>query len=124
MSLVKSNLNINFMQGLDLKNDPLQVQPGKFLALENSVFDKLGRLTKRNGYGFLPGTLNTDTTFLTTFNGNLTAVGSQLQAYSQGSEMWVTKGTVQPASLSVLPLIRSNVNQIKSNQTQLYRRAV
>ena len=115
MSLVKSNLNINFMQGLDLKNDPLQVQPGKFLALENSVFDKLGRLTKRNGYGFLPGTLNTDTTFLTTFNGNLTAVGSQLQAYSQGSEMWVTKGTVQPASLSVLPLIRSNVNQIQSD---------
>ena len=50
MAVQKTSIPINFAQGLDLKSDPFQVQPGKMLALKNAVFTKAGRLTKRNGY--------------------------------------------------------------------------
>jgi hypothetical protein len=42
MALVKQPLAINFAQGLDTKTDPKQVQPGKFLALQNTIFTKGG----------------------------------------------------------------------------------
>lgn len=113
MALVKQPVDISFASGLDLKTDPLRVQPGKFLALSNSVFDKQGRLTKRNGYAPLPSVTGTD--FLTTFNGNLTSVGDTLQALSIGTNSWVNKGNILPMSLNTLPLIRSSTNQTQSD---------
>lgn len=113
MSLAKQPVLINFSKGLDLKTDPYQVQLGNFLRLENSIFDKGGRLTKRNGYSPLTSLIES-ATFITTFEGNLTAIGSSLQAYGAGSNQWFDKGTIQPLSLSTLSLIRSN-----NNQTQL-----
>lgn len=115
MALIKQPIDISFAQGLDLKTDPNRVAPGKFLSLANSVFDKQGRLTKRFGYGLLP-TLPDDTSkFVTTFNGNLTAIGMDLQALSVGSAAWINKGTLQPLSLTTLPLIRSNTNQSQAD---------
>lgn len=115
MALNKQALPINFAQGLDLKTDPLQVQPGKFLSLQNSVFTKGGLLQKRNGYGELSSLPDNTSTFLTTFNGNLTAIGTNLEAYSAGNETWVDKGPIQPVELSVLPVIRSNTNQSQAD---------
>lgn len=109
--LQKQTLNINFGQGVDKKTDSFQVSPGRFLSLSNSIFDTLGRLTKRNGFGFLASLPDSSSTFLTTFNKNLTAIGTSLQAYSQDTETWVKKGALFPVSLSTLPLIRSNLNQ-------------
>ncbi len=111
MALQKQNLPINFSQGLDTKTDDKQIPPGKFLSLVNSVFTKAGLLSKRNGYGSLASLPDTTYSYTTTFNGNLTAVGSSLAAYSKGSKTWVNKGDIQPVRLSVLPLIRSNTNQ-------------
>ena len=111
MPLQKQPVNINFAQGLDTKTDPFQVSPGKFLSLSNTVFTKGGQLTKRNGYGFLTPLPNDNATLLTTFDGNLTAVGTTLQAYTAGLETWTTKGQIQPVQLNTLPLIRSNTNQ-------------
>lgn len=108
--LVKQPIPINFAMGLDTKTDPYQVAIGNFLRLENMVFDKAKRLTKRNGYGQLTA-LTEDASFLTTFEGNLTAVGSNLQAYAQGSNTWIDKGNIQPVSLSTLSLIRANTTQ-------------
>lgn len=105
------NLNIPFAEGLDLKTDPKQVTPGKFLALSNSVFTKGGLLTKRNGYESLT---NIDADYLntlTTFNGNLTAIGQSLYAYSQDTEQWINKGDIVPVSLSTLSLVRSSSEQ-------------
>lgn len=113
MALVKQPININFSKGLDTKTDPYQVAVGNFLRLQNSVFDKAGRLTKRNGYGKLTDLPN-PAKYLTTFDGNLTAIGDTLQAYAAGSNNWVSKGNIQPISLSTLSLIRNN-----SNQTQI-----
>jgi hypothetical protein len=109
--LQKQSFPVNFSQGLDLKTDPYQVQPGKFLALQNSIFDKGGLLQKRNGYGALTTLPDLSSTFVTTFNDNLLALGNSFQAYSQGSAQWVDKGGYSPVQLTTLPLIRSNTAQ-------------
>ena len=113
--LQKQSVNVNFAQGLDTKTDPYQVPIGKFLSLQNSIFDKAGRLTKRNGYKALTPLPDVNSSFLTTFQGNLTALGMEVQAYSQPTNTWVTKGNLQPLELSTLPLVRSNTNQIQAD---------
>lgn len=111
MALQKQVVSVNFSQGLDLKTDPNQLSVGKFQDLENSVFDKLGRLTKRNGFGYLTPLPDSTSTFLTTFNGSLTALGNDLKAFASGPQIWSSKGSFVPLQVSTLPLIRSNLNQ-------------
>lgn len=115
MALNKQSANVNFSQGLDTKTDSFQLTLGKFVNLENSVFDKGGMLQKRNGYGALTPLPDLTDQFLTTFNGNLTAIGNTLQAYSSGSGIWVNKGNILPTKLQTLPLIRSSTNQIQAD---------
>lgn len=109
--LQKQAININFAKGIDTKSDPFQLPLGSFLSLQNAVFTKAGLLQKRNGYGALAPLPTNTYSYATTFNGNLTAVGANLAAYSAGSNSWVNRGSIQPASLDVLPLIRSNTSQ-------------
>ncbi len=109
--LTKQGIDISFAQGLDTKTDPKRVAVGKFLALQNTVFNKGGLLQKRNGYGQLASLPDTSYSYLTTFNGNLTAIGSNIAAYNNAGANWVTKGEIQPLSVSTLPVIRNNLNQ-------------
>ena len=102
-------------QGFDTKTDDKQVTPGKFLSLENSIFTKGGLLQKRNGFAFEPRLPDNTSTFLTTFNGNLTAIGDDIKALSAATGTWVEKGAIQPVELSVLPVIRSNTNQSQAD---------
>lgn len=111
---MEQSVSINFSQGLDLKTDPWQLPIGRFLKLENSVFQKGGLLQKRNGYGELIGTIP-ESTYLTTLNDNLTSVGTTINAYSQSLDEWITKGHLEPCSLNVLPVVRNNLNQIQSD---------
>lgn len=111
MAIQKQPITINFAQGLDTKTDPWQVPVGRFLQLVNTQFDTGGMLQKRNGYARLTNLDSDDARFLTTFNGNLTAIGTSLSAYIQGSDTWVNKGPIQPCQLSTLPLIRNSLNQ-------------
>lgn len=115
MALQKSSISVNFAKGLDTKTDPFQIQVGNFLALDNMIFDTGGQLKKRNGFSLLTSSPGTASTFLTTFNGNLTAIGSDLQAYSQPTNMWLDKGPIQRVSLNTLPLIRSSINQSQAD---------
>jgi hypothetical protein len=109
---VKQPINFNFAKGLAQKVDPYQVPVGNFEALVNSVFDKVGLLQKRNGFPYLgPALPNTTTSYLTTFNEDLQAIGDNLVAFSRGQDEWVTKGSTHPLKLSVLPLVRNSVNQ-------------
>lgn len=115
--LQKQAININFAQGLDTKTDPKQVQLGKMLALQNSIFDKAGLLQKRNGFGPLV-TLPDDTSVsLGTFNGNLIAVGTDLRALSQDSAQWIECGKIQPIELDVLPVVRTSTSQTTADVT-------
>lgn len=117
MPLQKQNLNINFAQGLDTKTDPFQVAPGKFLELENTIFTKGGLLQKRNGFAQLPSLPDLSNTFVTTFNGNLTAIGDSFNALSSSSQTWVNKGAFYPVDLKTLPLIRNSTNQTQTDSS-------
>ncbi len=114
MALQKQTVEIAFHKGLDTKTDPFRLSIGNFVLLSNSIFDTLGRLTKRNGFAQI-ATLLQSASVLTTFNGNLTAIGQSLQAFSQGSNSWVNTGSIQPMQLAVLPLIRNSVNQSQAD---------
>lgn len=109
--LVKQGVDISFAQGLDTKTDPKRVAMGNFVSLENSVFNKGGLLQKRNGYVQLTSLPNKNSTYLTSLNGNLTALGTNIQAFNAPNDSWVSKGAIQPLSLNTLPIIRNNLNQ-------------
>lgn len=111
MPLQKQNITLNFGQGLDTKTDPNQVSLGKFVSLENTVFGTTNRLTKRNGFGSLTSLPDTTSSFVTTFSGNLTAIGTSIEAYNKGNNTWVNRGALEPVSLSVIPLVRNSLNQ-------------
>lgn len=109
----KDTLNINFSKGLDTKTDPWQVSAGNFSVLENQVFTKGGRLTKRNGFKQLTSLPNDSSVYLTTLNDNLTTIGTSIYAYNETNNSWVSKGTIQPMELDTISLIRNNLNQIQ-----------
>lgn len=111
----KQAVSVNFAQGLDTKTDPKQVSMGKFLSLQNMVFDTGNLLKKRNGYAALAPLPDDSYSYLTTFNGDLTAIGSNIAAYSIPNTNWVPKGTMQPLNLKTLPIIRNNFNQIQAD---------
>lgn len=115
MPLQKQPIDISFAKGLDTKTDPFRIAIGNFARLQNSIFDVAGRLTKRNGYKMLAALPDATSLYTTTFNGNLTAIGNSLQAYSSSTDSWVDKGDIQPLELSTLPLIRSNTNQTQAD---------
>jgi hypothetical protein len=108
--LQKQSLKINFARGLDTKTDPLQVEADKFLSLQNSIFTKQGLLQKRNGFKQLL-TLPLPASYLSTFAGNLAAIGKNIQIFSKDSNQWLNRGNVQPCSLSVLPAVRTSTSQ-------------
>lgn len=109
--LEKQAVDVSFASGLDTKTDPKRVQMGKFLQLQNSIFTKGGLLQKRNGYGKLTSLPDTSYSYLTTFNSDLTAIGPNIAAYNTANASWVQKGSIEPLSLSTLPIIRNNLNQ-------------
>lgn len=115
MALQRQAVTVNFSMGLDLKTDPFQLPVGAFVALDNIVFDKLGRMTKRNGFGGLSPLPDATSTYTTTFNGNLTAIGADLKAFIPGSSSWVNKGSIKPVSLSTLSLIKNSTNQSQAD---------
>lgn len=112
---VKTPINIDFSKGRNQKVDPFQVPIGNFLSLVNTVFDKVGRLTKRNGFPFLATLPNSSTSYLTTFNDDLQALGASLLSYSPGQQSWVEKGSTYPLELSVMPLVRNAVQQVQGD---------
>lgn len=109
--LQKQPVDISFGQGIDTKTDSFRVSPGRFLSLTNSIFDKLGRLTKRNGFGSLMSLPDNSSTFLTTYNNNLLAIGTSINAYTPATAIWTDKGFIQPVELSTSTLVRNGNNQ-------------
>lgn len=109
--LNKQAIDVSFAEGLDTKTDPKRVQIGKFLELENTVFNKGGLLQKRNGYASLTALPDSTYSYLTTFNGNLTALGNNVAAFNSKNGTWIQKGAIQPVEVATLPLLRNNLNQ-------------
>jgi len=107
----KIPVTINFAAGLDLKTDPFQLQPGKFLSLQNSIFTKQGLMQKRNGYDLITTASGSST--VTTFSGNLVIMGNEsLAIYSPDIESSINTGFLQSLSLSTQPIVRTATGQL------------
>lgn len=119
----KQTLDISFAKGVDQKTDPWRVSPDRFLALSNSVFNKAGRLTKRNGFGLL-SSVASDASAITTFQGNLTALGNSFYAYNAESNSFINKGGYRPLSLNVVSLIKNNFSQTQCDSATASNGAV
>jgi len=115
MALAKQVMPINFSLGIDTKTDPLQLKLGTFYDMDNSIFRTGPGLTKRNGFGLLSTLPVATSTYLTTFAGNLTAIGTTLYAYSSPTATWVSRGNITPMNVSVLPVVRSNASQTQAD---------
>jgi hypothetical protein len=114
MALQKQQIFVNFSKGLDTKSDPWQVPVGNFLNLENSIFSKIGRLEKRNGFsqiGYLP---NENVYGLATFKDQLTLLGDNLYAFQEDGN-FLNRGTYRPCKVESLSLIKNVRNHIQSD---------
>lgn len=123
MPMQKDTLSINFAKGIDNKSDPWQTSPDRFSSLTNTVFNKIGQLKKRNGFGLL-SSVPDDVTTITTYQGNLTALGENFYAYNQESNTFINKGSFRPLTLDVLSLIKNNLPQIQCDSATAANGAV
>lgn len=112
--LDKQPVPITFARGVDTKTDPKQVMVGKFLNRDNTVFDLLGALKKRNGFQKLP-TPNNYAGYVTTFNSSLTGLGLVVQSYSAVTGKWTEKGAYEQVRVGTAPLIRNSLNQTQAD---------
>ena len=112
---MSQTVTINFSQGLNQKTDPWQLPIGQFLSLKNSRFQQSGLLQKREGYLPLVPIPPAGTSYLTTLNEGLLAIGSTISADAGALNQFITKGNLQPCSLSVAPIVRNNINQIQAD---------
>lgn len=107
MALQKQGVAVNFSQGVDTGTDVKQLPIGKFERLVNSVFDKLGRLTKRNGFGYI-GSVGSVSSQLMTYRNSLMAVGSGLRSYISANSSWYGVQNFQSVEISNLQLINNS----------------
>lgn len=118
MALQKTVVAISLKSGLDTKNDPKQVIPGKLLKLENGIFSEGMQIRKRNGNAALGSFIEGSTASLTvgtalaTYNKELVLfTGNELYSYSNSTQRWTDKGSATNVGLSVDPVIRNTYQQ-------------
>lgn len=112
MALDKANLAVPFSTGIDTFTDTIQVLPTNLLDLQNAVYTKDKQINKRNGFRLLTSLpAGTEATTLTTFKGNLTAIGGSLQAFNASTATWLNHGRFQPVALDTIQLVSNSTNQ-------------
>jgi hypothetical protein len=114
MALQKQQVAVNFGRGLDTKTDPWQVPVGSFLNLENTVFNKIGRLEKRNGFEQIGSLPNQNVYGLATFKDQLTLLGDSLFAYQDGGT-FLNRGPYRPCKVESKSLLKNIFNHIQSD---------
>lgn len=103
MALGKDGTTFYFGKGLDLKTDPNLIPAGEFQSLSNCIFDTIGQLRKRNGFGILTSTVGS-ISYLTTFQNNLIGLGSNIQSYSTALNTFIPKGLFPQIQVTVTPV--------------------
>lgn len=132
MSLAPLNVPVIFKQGLDQKTDPKVVQIPSLLELENAVFQKDGRLSKRNGYDPLGMRIEGSNEVIDSgeaigiFRNELNLyTGSKLYSYIPTTNRWIEKGNTVSLISSATPVLRnpyqqSNINAAAIGNMALY----
>jgi hypothetical protein len=117
MSLETVNFPVEFSGGIDTKTDPKRVIPGKLTLLENGVFTKGKKITKRYGYDLLSnnilgGGVIESSQGLTSFQNELIQVSDNtLYSWSTQGNAWVNKGPVFAINNSNETVIRNTFQQ-------------
>jgi len=112
MALQKQQVAVNFGQGLDTKTDPWQVPVGSFLNLENTIFNKIGRLEKRNGFEQIGSLSGQNVYGLATFKDQLTLLGDSLYAYQDGGT-FLNRGPYRPCKVESKSLLKNIFNHVQ-----------
>ena len=132
MSLVPQTVPIIFTQGLDQKTDPKVVQIPSLLELENAVYQKNGRISKRNGYEKLGTQIEGSNNHIDSgqalgiFRGELNQyTGSKLYSYIPSTNRWREKGDTVSLITTTTPILRnpyqqSNINAAAIDSLALY----
>lgn len=117
MALETVTLPVAFSGGIDTKTDPKRVVPGKLLLLENGVFTKGKKITKRNGYDILSknilggGTLSSSSGLGFFDNEMLQYSSNTLYSWSTQANAWVSKGAIYTVKNSNTSVVRNTYQQ-------------
>lgn len=117
MALQKQTISLPLFDGLDTKTDSKQAQIGSLKDLENTIFDTVKKLRKRNGYSLIltkqvNNTQITNAKSLAAFKKELCLLtDTDFYTYSKSLEKWVDKGNLNSAFPTSSPIIRNNYEQ-------------
>lgn len=111
MALQRQTIELPLIKGLDQKTDPKQTPIGKLQFAQNVVFNKPGRVEKRNGFtGLSKDIIDTNTTItdgqaVMNYKGELIAFDKQnAYSYVQGTDKWKDKGDFVSTTLGSTPI--------------------
>jgi hypothetical protein len=116
MALQKQIIPVPFAHGADTKTDPKQLAQGSLALLQNGVFVTPMQIRKRNGFAPLTNAVTTGGYIgqgrgLALYVNELLAFDpTNVYSYSPTETTWVSKGSVQSASVSLMPVVRSGGN--------------
>lgn len=107
MALEKQKIPIKFIYGMDDKTDDKDTAIG-FELIENGVFKKQGKISKRNGLASITALSGCEA--LTQFNSELIGItSSSLYAYSENTGAWVNKGTCVNITSSLTNVVTDEI---------------
>lgn len=119
MGLDFQNVPLSFGQGLDTKDDPKQLVPGKLTTLENGKFNIGKEINKREGFTALTksifgegGTVSSGVMVQAYQDELLEASGFSLYSYNNSVPNWINKGTLVTTKLESSTVIRTTTNQV------------
>lgn len=128
MALQKQSIPVSFALGIDQKTDPKQIKVGRFLGLENRLFNKEGLLQKSyafdaygqsvispaGSYTFsqIPGSVAAGRNISSYSDELLLNDGLNLYSLSESADNWVYKGRVELNKVSKQSIYKNQQNNI------------
>jgi hypothetical protein len=130
MGLVKQNISISLLQGVDTKTDPKQLPQGKLAILENGTLQSPGRIQKRPGSTALPrsilgqpsgpGKYLDSGQALTSFENELVLANpTGLYSFSESEQQWVPKGPLYSIEVTQSAVNRDALDNLHQDGLQL-----
>lgn len=117
MPLLKQNISIPFVNGINTKSDDKQNAIGSIAVLQNAILETPNKIRKRNGYTSLSTKLLNNTNLqqvkrLASFNDELDILTSEkLYAFSNNLEKWIEKGEIEGAFPTSTTILRNTYQQ-------------
>lgn len=126
MPLQFQTMPIAFGGGLDTKSDKKQTVPGKLTTLENGIFTKGQRISKRNGYTATSATVVGGAALaspqaLVSFSPSegieelVQVANNELYSYSVNQDRWIDKDPLTSVSLNYKSIYQDDVDNLNGD---------